>query len=130
MITRNACTGRSLLYSKPYIQNLWVPIGIALTIMQIAHAADRNVWAWGDNTYGEPNVPLDLRNAGAIAGGSYFCVPLRSEGTARAWGDNPFGQLNVPSDFTNVVAITAANNFTLGLRNNGTITKFGYWYVS
>jgi len=115
----------SILSSTPRLQNLWLPIGIALAIMQVAHAADRNVWAWGDNSHGETNVPPDLTNAVAIAGGGYFSVALRSDGTATPWGDNTFGQLNVSSDFTNVVAISAGSNFTLGLRNDGTVTKFG-----
>jgi len=121
---------RSSLSSTPSLQNLWLSIGIALTIVQIAHGADRNVWAWGRNTNGECNVPLDVTNAVTIAGGGYFSVALRSDGTATAWGDNTFGQLNVSSDFTNVVAITCGNNFTVGLRNDGTITKFGYTSAS
>src|ERR1041384_244776 len=44
------------------------------------------VVAWGDNHYGERNVPGDLTNAVKICANYLSCMALRSDGTVAAWG--------------------------------------------
>jgi alpha-tubulin suppressor-like RCC1 family protein len=83
------------------------------------------VVAWGDNSYGQCNVPPGLSNAVSVAGGLGFSVALRSDGTVIAWGDNTFGQTNVPSSATNVVAIFANDFSTLALRGDGSLVHWG-----
>jgi len=44
------------------------------------------VWAWGDNTSGQTQVPGDLRKVVQIAAGSDFGVALQDDGKVRVWG--------------------------------------------
>jgi hypothetical protein len=84
-----------------------------------------SVVAWGDNTFGQTNVPVDLTNAISIAGGQTFSLALRPEGTVAAWGDNASGQTNVPVDLSNVVAIAAGGYHALALKADGTVAAWG-----
>lgn len=87
--------------------------------------AGGTVLAWGDNTFGQTNVPADLTNAISIAGGQNFSMALRPDGTVVAWGDNSSGQTNVPADLSNVVAIAAGGYHALALKSDGTVTAWG-----
>ena len=69
----------------------------------MALLADGTVVVWGDNTYGQTNVPAGLSNVVAIAAGFYHCLALRNDGTVTAWGNNTYGQTNVPAGLANVV---------------------------
>jgi alpha-tubulin suppressor-like RCC1 family protein len=53
--------------------------------------------AWGDNSYGQRNVPPGLSNVVAVAAGAYHSLALKADGTVVAWGDNTYGQRNVPA---------------------------------
>jgi alpha-tubulin suppressor-like RCC1 family protein len=76
----------------------------------LALDSDGNVWAWGDNSYGqlgdetkiERHTPIkvkgfdgidDLENIIAIAAGGYHSIALDSNGKVWAWGYNCNGQL-------------------------------------
>ncbi len=78
---------------------------------------------WGDNSYRQVNVPLDVDFVSISAGGSHS-LALRENGTLAAWGDNSKGQTNVPtgSGFT---AISAGGTHSLALRADGTIAGWG-----
>lgn len=84
------------------------------------------VMTWGNtNYYGLANIPLDLTNVTAIAGGAAHSVALKSTGRVAVWGDNTHGQTNVPASASNVVAIAAAYYHTLALKTNGTVVSWG-----
>jgi secreted trypsin-like serine protease len=85
----------------------------------LALRANGTVVAWGDNTYGQTNVPADLTNVVAIAGGGYYSLALQANGTVVAWGDNTYGQTNVPADLTNVVAVAGGYLHSMALENDG-----------
>lgn len=86
------------------------------------------VTAWGDNTYGQTNVPPGLTNAIAVAAGacSFHNLALKSDGTVVAWGENNDGQANVPAGLSNVVAITAGGYHNLALKNDGSVVAWGF----
>jgi alpha-tubulin suppressor-like RCC1 family protein len=84
------------------------------------------VAVWGDNTYGQTNVPMDLTNIVQIAAGGNFCLALRNNGRIVAWGDNTYGQTSIPYRLTNVVQIAAAGLSALALRSDGTVVGWGY----
>src|SRR2546426_11445383 len=63
-----------------------------------------NVRAWGDNSFGQCDVPADLTNAVAIAAGSGYSLALRANGTVTEWGRTP--SIPLPT-LSNVVAISA-----------------------
>jgi alpha-tubulin suppressor-like RCC1 family protein len=121
---------------------------------------DGTVWAWGYNGVGqlgngttaESDTPVQvvgpggsgaLTNVVAIAGGGYYSLALKSDGTVWAWGSNEFGDLGNGSTtntdapvqvlglggsgfLTGVVAIAGEEYDSLALRSNGTVWAWGY----
>ena len=82
--------------------------------------------AWGDNSYGQTNVPVWLKDATAVAAGYYHGLALRSNGRVAGWGDNSNGQTNVPPSVTNAMAIAAGEYHNLIIRSNGTVAGWGF----
>jgi alpha-tubulin suppressor-like RCC1 family protein len=81
-----------------------------------------NVWAWGDNEYGESTAPLAITNISAIAAGEYHSVAVEDNGTVIQWGYN-WG--DVPADLTNAVAVAAGFEHSIALRSDGTVETWG-----
>ena len=94
-------------------------IGAVLSVRQVA--------AWGDNTYGQTNVPLDLTNAMAISC-CFHSMALRADGTVAAWGLNNDGQADVPEGLTNVTAIAAGYSHSLALKADGSLIAWGNYF--
>ena len=84
-----------------------------------------SVVAWGNNSYGQTNVPPGLTNVVAVAGGEYHTVALKQDGTVIAWGDGRYGQTNLPASLTGVVALGAGANHTLALKQDGAVVAWG-----
>ena len=83
------------------------------------------VMAWGDNFYGQTNVPPGLSNVVAVAAGSWHSLALGADGIVTAWGLNFFGQTDVPPGLSNVLAVTAGEYQSLALRSNRTVIAWG-----
>jgi len=83
------------------------------------------IWAWGDNTYGECNVSEPYADFTAIAGGWWHSLGLKADGSIVAWGYNNSGQCNVPSPNTDFVAISAGGFFSIGLKQDGSLVAWG-----
>jgi len=87
------------------------------------------VHAWGDNRFGQTNVPPGLRDVIAIAAGnggkSAHALALRADGTVTGWGDNTFGQAVPPPGLTGVVAIAAGELHSLALTGDGRVVAWG-----
>jgi hypothetical protein len=92
----------------------------------IVLAADGNVLAWGNNNYGQANIPPGLSNVVAIDAGSYHNLALKSDGTVLAWGMNFGQQTNVPPGLSNVVAVAAGANHSLALKSDGKVVAWGF----
>lgn len=75
--------------------------------------SDGTVEAWGDNTYGQCNVPGGLRDVVAVAAGSYHSLALKSDGTVVAWGENSTGQTTIPSGLQKTFLIAAGGRQSL-----------------
>jgi alpha-tubulin suppressor-like RCC1 family protein len=84
-----------------------------------------SVVVWGDNTYGETNVPAELVNVAAIAAGDGFCLALSTNGTLYGWGQNTYGQVNVPPLSSTITAIAAGADFSVVLLADGTLYAWG-----
>lgn len=91
-------------------------------------ATPTSVVTWGDNTYGQCNVPIGLNDAIAVSAGRYHSLALRSNGTVVAWGDNRYGQADVPDDLANVIAIAAGYRHSLALKADGSVVAWGGEY--
>jgi hypothetical protein len=82
--------------------------------------------AWGDNTYGECEVPEgSTRFVAVAAGGAAFSLALAASGSIVAWGYNAFGQCDVPEPNRDFVAIDAGWGHGLGLKSDGSIVGWG-----
>ena len=82
--------------------------------------------AWGDNTFGQSNVPPTTSHIAEIASGNNHNLALTDLGTLIAWGANSVGETNIPPGTTNIVAIAAGAQHSVALRDNGTVTAWGY----
>ena len=91
----------------------------------LAVDANGRVVAWGDDTYGQIDVPADLREVVGVAAGDGFSLALRADGTVAAWGTNAFGQATPPAELRDVRAIAAGRAFGLALRSDGTVVGWG-----
>jgi hypothetical protein len=86
----------------------------------VALKSDGTVTAWGDNTYGQTNVPAGLTNAVAIAAGGFYGVSgytmvLKKDGMVVTFGENkaaaPLGGLN------HVIAIGGGYDYGFAIRS-------------
>jgi hypothetical protein len=73
------------------------------------------VVVWGDNTFGQTNVPADLTNLVAIAAGDFHTLALQADGNVVGWGDDSYGQTNVPAGLGKVFAVASGNYQGLAL---------------
>ena len=81
--------------------------------------------AWGDDEFGETNVPPIPTTVVAIAAGDYHGLALQANGIVTAWGDNEYGETNVPGGLTSVVAVAAGGVHSLALQANGLVSAWG-----
>jgi glucose/arabinose dehydrogenase len=104
-------------------------VGMACSSVHHGVALDANgtVHVWGNNFYGQMDVPGDLTNAIAVAAGAGHCLALRGDGTVVAWGGgmNFHGEVSVPAGLNHVVAIGAGMFHSLALQQNGTVVGWG-----
>jgi len=89
------------------------------------HAAPEVV-AWGDNGWGQTDVPSGLSNVVAIAAGYGHTLALTAEGGVVGWGNNSSGQTRVPSGLSNVVGIAAGGGHSLALTAEGRVVQWPY----
>jgi len=83
------------------------------------------VVAWGDNTGGQTDVPTNLDDVVALAGGDYHSVALRKNGTLVAWGADDEGQTDVPTNALPFVAIAAGAEHNLAIAADGNVVGWG-----
>ena len=91
----------------------------------LAVTEDGLVKGYGDNDYGQLNVPAGLTGVVAVATGLGHSLALKSNGTVVGWGSNDNGQSLIPSALSGVVAIRAGRFHSLALKSNGTVVGWG-----
>ena len=92
----------------------------------VAVKNDGTVVAWGDNSLGQTNVPLNLSDVIAVAAGGNHTLALKKNGEVVAWGSNDYGQRNVPNEaMSGVVEIAAGLAHSLALKADGTVVSWG-----
>lgn len=86
---------------------------------------DGTVKVWGNNDYGQCDVPLDLSGVVAINTGSAFSLALKNDGTVVAWGYCGQNQCNIPEGLSDVTAIACGDTHALALKSDGTVVAWG-----
>jgi outer membrane protein assembly factor BamB len=108
------------------VTNAYGSVTSAVAVLTVSSAAPSQGWvvAWGDNAYGQTNVPAGLSNAVAVAAGSEHSLALRYDGTVAAWGGRA-STTNVPAELNDAVAIAAGDFHSLALLADSTVTAWG-----
>lgn len=116
-------------FGTPYVEMAGVitpPLAIAAGARHnMVLQANGTVAVWGDNSFGQTNVPAGATNLMAIASGGYHNLAVRGDGTVVAWGWNSAGQANVPAGLSNVMSIAAGEEHSLALRTDGSVVAWG-----
>jgi alpha-tubulin suppressor-like RCC1 family protein len=107
------------------VTNLTAIAGGSVPDFSLGLTTGGTVIGWGDNTYGQTNVPAGATNVVSIAAGAGFGMALSSNGTVIAWGYNSDGQTNVPASVTNAVGIGAGYYHALAILPNGNVLAWG-----
>ena len=89
--------------------------------LSLQPARAQKVVAWGTNSSGQLNIPLEATNVVAVAAGWSNSMALRMDGTVVCWGSIT----NVPAEATNVIAIAAGAAHCVALRADGTVVGWG-----
>jgi hypothetical protein len=84
-----------------------------------------SVIAWGDNSGGQTNVPPNLTDAVAVAGGDYHSVALHHDGTLIAWGYNGDGQTSVSTNALRFVSLASGAAHGLAITEKGGAVAWG-----
>ncbi len=85
------------------------------------------VMAWGNDAFGQTEVPVTATNAIALAGGGFHSLGLRADGRVIAWGNGYDGQCDVPT-ITNAIAVAAGAYHSLALTAEGRVVAWGANY--
>ena len=99
----------------------------ALALGAVAPAvvlAEGSIVGWGNNSYGQINVPAG-EDFTAIEAGGYHGIALRTDRSLAGWGWNIEGQADVP-DGNDFIAIAAGGLHNLALKTDGSIVGWGW----
>ena len=88
--------------------------------------SDGTVVAWGNNDFGQTDVPAGLTGVIAISAGSFHNLALKGDGAVVAWGGNFQGQTDVPVGLEGVSEVAAGVQHSLALKSDGTAVAWGY----
>ncbi len=132
----NGCTsnGKSQMKTLTSVADFGgKPLGLIVSLLWLGLIADSGaatgtVVAWGDNQFGQLNMPAGLTNVVAVAAGYYHSLALKQDGTVIGWGYDAYGETDVPSGLSNVVAIAAGAFHSLALTGDGLVVGWGYNY--
>ena len=86
---------------------------------------DGFVSCWGDDDFGQTDVPDDLGSVSSLALGDNHSCAITTSKTVKCWGDNEYAQLNVPTDLSDVAQISALLNKTCAITEQGLIRCWG-----
>jgi alpha-tubulin suppressor-like RCC1 family protein len=95
-------------------------------LLTCAVNSDATVVCWGDNAYGELNVPTGLASVAEVSAGARHACALKTDGTVVCWGDNAFGgEATVPDGLASVAQVSADGFDTCALKTDGTVVCWG-----
>jgi alpha-tubulin suppressor-like RCC1 family protein len=107
-------------------------ISVGITAFGVIDAAGV-VHCWGQNVFGETQVPPSLGACDQIAAGGYHMVARKQSGEVACWGAGAlstgifpdFGQSHVPALLGTVRSVAAGHAHSLAIRTDGQIRAWG-----
>jgi hypothetical protein len=85
--------------------------------------------AWGNNDFGETNVPDGLMDVVSLKIAGRYNLALRENGTVVGWGRNDSGEISIPPDLSHVTSVDGGNWHGVALKDDGTVVTWGNnWY--
>lgn len=125
-----AATGDTLTFDRVRITNagaysVIVTNGFGAITSAVINLTVRQVVAWGDNSYGQTNLPPSLTNVAAVAAGFYGSMALCMDGTISIWGNSGYVPTNIPPGVSNVVEIATGYFYDMALMANGKAVAWG-----
>src|SRR4051812_19997791 len=100
--------------------SIWIGI-LAVALSFRIGLLGQNVIAWGDNTFGQCDVPPAATNVIGLAAGSAFSIALTSDHSIIAGG----AAAETPADLNDVISIPAGVAHCLALKTDGTVRAWG-----
>jgi len=104
-------------------------LGVALVFLGGSASAQSQIVAWGDNSFGQCNVPVLPSGLSyvQVSAGMYHTVARRSDGTLVAWGYNFYGQCDVKALGSGLtyVDVSAGGFHTLARLSDGSVVAWG-----
>ena len=94
----------------------------------LALRSNGTVATWGDNYFGQCDLPPSLGSVSAIGTGEFFSIAVRTDGTVRCWGLNADQQCIVPVGTIGVRAVSGGDFHSAALKTDGTVVCWGTNY--
>jgi alpha-tubulin suppressor-like RCC1 family protein len=128
-LTLNAVSGSDAAGYSVLVSNSYGAILSSNAILMLLYGSGIvPIVPWGNNSFGQTNVPRELTNVLSISSGAdgYHVLALKTDHTVVAWGNDDWGQTDVPAGLTNVAAIAAGAVHSLALQAGGGVVAWGY----
>ena len=83
------------------------------------------VYAWGNNNYGQLNIPAIVRSDSIAIVLMSSGLALQKDGTLAGWGGNVSGELNIPAGLSGVTKLVVGGGSCYALKSDGTVVAWG-----
>ncbi len=84
------------------------------------------VQCWGDDRWGEIDVPSNLGKITQLSLGGLHTCALTFAGAIRCWGNNDYGQINVPPDLGKATLVKSSDFYSCALLIDQSIRCWGW----
>ena len=105
------------------VTNILGSVTSSVAVIVVRPPWSGSVFAWGENSFGQTNVPADLQPVTALSAGQSHTLALQRDGKVVAWGSSNLAI--VPDGLSGVVAIAAGYSHSVALREDGTVVAWG-----
>lgn len=96
-----------------------------LVVVTPSTYADGIVGCWGNNDFGQLNVPSSVGVAKQVGAGFAHTLAVTSTNNVVCWGSNQFGQSTVPASLGTVLFAAAGHQHNIAIKTAGTVQCWG-----
>jgi alpha-tubulin suppressor-like RCC1 family protein len=121
---KNISTGTRIALTRTGLVAAFLATAGVVAVEQSVQA-EGLVRCWGNNYWGQCNIPADLGPCLSVATGAYHTIALRIDGAVRCWGYNQYGECDTPADLGPCRSVAGAWGITLAIRSDGTVRCWG-----